>query len=80
MVGVGDGGGDCGRGVEVGVAPACGGDGFGGGDTELPEEGMRSSVPMLIIVLVIPLASMIACEVVPKRIAMLLSVSPAWTT
>jgi hypothetical protein len=38
---------------------------------------MISSIPILMIVLLIPLASMMACVVTPKRTAMLLNVSPA---
>ena len=63
--------------VAVGAAPVWVDVGPGGGATELPPDGMVSSIPTLIIVLLIPLASMIACEVTPKRTAMLLKVSPA---
>jgi hypothetical protein len=78
VVGVGGGGGGC-R-VEVGAAPVWVDVGFGGGDTELPLVGMMSFIPMLIIELLSPLASMIACTVTPYWAAMLLSVSPACTT
>ena len=76
MVAVGAGGG--GGVVAVGASPLVWVDaGPGGGATELPLDGMVSSIPALMIVLLIPLASMIACEVTPKRTAMLLNVSPA---
>jgi hypothetical protein len=66
--------------VAVGAAPVWVDVGLGGDATELPPDGMVSSIPTLMIVLLIPLASMMACEVTPKRTAMLLKVSPAWTT
>jgi len=76
LVAVGAGGG--GGVVGAGAAPLVWVDvGLGGGATELPPDGMVSSVPTLMIVLLIPLASIMACAVTPKRTAMLLNVSPA---
>jgi hypothetical protein len=75
LVAVGAGGG--GAVVLVGAAPLCVEVGLGGGGAELPPEGMMSSIPMLMIVPLNPLASMMACVVTPKRTAMLLKVSPA---
>jgi len=71
------GAGAAGRVVAVGAAPPWVAVGLGGSEAEPPLEGMMSSVPMLMIVLVIPLASMMAWAVTPNRLAMPLSVSPA---
>jgi len=78
VVAVGAGG--CGRVVADGAAPDWVAVGLGGGETEPPPAGMMSCVPMLIMALLIPLASMMACTETPNRLAMPLRVSPAWTT
>jgi hypothetical protein len=62
----------------VGVAAA--GAVLVGGGPGFSPVGMSSSVPMLIMVLVRLFNSMMACAVVPKRIAIALSVSPGCTT
>ena len=74
MVAVGAAGG--GAVVLVGAGPVWVDEGLGGGATELPPDGMMSSIPTLMIVPLISLASMMACAVTPKRTAMLLKVSP----
>lgn len=87
VVAVGEGG--CGRvvavgtaagRVAVGAAPDCVAVGFGGGDTEPAPEGITSCVPMLMMSLVNPLASIRAWTAMPNLLAMPLSVSPACTT
>ena len=87
--GVAVGAGGCGRVVAVGAAPdwvavgAAPGSvavGLGGGETEPPAAGMMSCVPTVIMSLLMPLASLMACTVTPNRLAMPLRVSPAWTT
>lgn len=78
LVGVGVG--CCGLGVAVGPAVPDVGVGLAGGETGPSPVGMSSSVPMWIMLLVRPFRSLIAWTVVPKRLAMWLSVSPACTT
>lgn len=70
----------CGRGVDVGAVVPDVGVAVAGGETGLSPDGMRSCCPMVIMSLVKPFNSLTASAVVPKRLAMLLSVSPAWTT
>lgn len=66
--------------MAVGAVPEEVDVGLGGGEVGFSPEGMRSSCPMLIMSLVSPLRSLIACAVVSNRAAMLLRVSPDWTT